>query len=108
MKLHDPGFTTGWIAVPSANRTPRLASPGLYLCNAMILRCNLALVVKRTSVQCFKTDPDVSKKDPHVCALGSDSCCGSRSLKRCGKGLRSLEAQGSSWHQWGGQYMPPF
>lgn len=108
MKLHDPGFTTGWIAVLSANRTSRLVSRGLYLCKAMILHSNLALVDKQTSVQRFKTDPDVSKKDPHVRALGSGSCCGSWSLKRCSKGLRSREAQGSLWHQRGGQCTSPF
>lgn len=108
MKRHDPGFTTGWITVLSANRTPRQESRDLYLCKAMILHSNLALVVKQTSVRCFKTDHDVSKKGPHVCALGSGSRCGSRSLKRCGKGLRSWEAQGSLWHQRGGQTMSPF
>lgn len=107
MKRHDPGFTTGWLAVLSANRTPRQASRDLYLCKA-ILHSNLALVVKQTSVRGSKTDSDVSKKGPHVFALGSGSRCGSRSLKRCGKGLRSREAQGSLWHQRGGQYMSPF
>lgn len=66
MKLHDPGFTTGWIAIFSANRTSRLASRGLYLCNAIILHSNLAPVVKQAPVRCFKTNLDVSKKDPRL------------------------------------------
>lgn len=81
MKLHDPGFTTGWLAALSANGTSRLASRGLYLCNATILHSNLALVLQQTPVQCFKTNCDVSKKDPHVCTLGAGSCCGSGSFE---------------------------
>lgn len=55
-----------WMAVLLANRTSRLASRDLYLCNAIILHSNLALVAKQTSVQFLKRTPTF-RRGTHMC-----------------------------------------
>lgn len=59
----------------------------------MLLHTNLAFVGKQSSVQCFKTDPNVSIKVIHVFL---HSVLLRVAVKRSGKG--SQEAQGSLSH----------